>query len=405
MSSDFQVLVIGGGPGGAAVASLLAKEGLQVALFEKSTFPRFHVGESLVPAVNQTLEKLGVLDRMLASSFPRKQGVQFFSPKGPTKPFYFEEIGVPILDGTWQVLRQDFDCLLLDRARELGVQVFEPSEVKGLVMDGDRVTGLEVIAADGERQTFMAPVVVDASGQSSMLARRFGQRENIEGLQNASVFAHYKAVRRDAGKDAGSTLIYRLDARSWLWYIPLPDDVVSIGLVAPATRFAKMEGSSEDVLSESIAASPDLASRMDRAQRSSDVFAVRDYSYRSKVDGGKGWALVGDALSFIDPMYSTGLLLAMISAEQAAAAISRAVRDGDAAPDLRGFSAEYQEVYEQYLWLVRAFYAEDFHFGQLAKDPIQRRGLVEMLSGVIGTEEGLAVTSRIQEFFAEEEVH
>ncbi|MHC5066613.1 MAG: NAD(P)/FAD-dependent oxidoreductase, partial [Planctomycetota bacterium] len=117
MSSEFQVLVIGGGPAGAAVASLLSMQGHAVALFEKSSFPRFHVGESLVPAVNRTLEKLGVLDQMLESSFPRKQGVQFFSPKGPTKPFYFEEIGEPILDGTWQVLRQDFDCLLLDRAR------------------------------------------------------------------------------------------------------------------------------------------------------------------------------------------------------------------------------------------------------------------------------------------------
>ena len=396
-----EVAVIGGGPGGACVATLLGQAGREVALFERHAFPRFKVGESLVPSVNLALEKLGVLDQLDALRFPRKHAVQFLSPKGPGRPFYFSETRDPRMHHTWQVLRSDFDALLLDRAAQAGVQTQTETEVLDVCTSGDSVTGIKVRTAQGVEQTVRAKVVVDASGQHGILGRRFGGRAHIAGLENASVFAHYEGVVRDTGLDAGSTLIYRLDGGSWLWFIPLPD-TVSIGLVASAREFSSMGGSAAEILDGALARCPLLAERLVSARRTTEVHAVRDYSYRARRDGGAGWILVGDALGFIDPIYSTGLFLTMHSAELAAGCITDALDGRGVETDFAGFSGQYQDAFDQFLVLVQAFYREDFHFGELARNPTHRQGLVDLLTGLVGTPEAVEVTRAIRAFFNEE---
>lgn len=395
---DFDVVVIGGGPGGSSVATFVAQAGHSVALYEKATFPRFIVGESLVPACNLPLEKLGVLEQMDERRFPRKHGVQFFSPTGPTKPFYFSEVSDPRMHSTWQVLRSDFDAMLLENAKRAGVETHTQTEIFDLCGTNGTVTGVKIRRSDGGEETVTARVVVDATGQNGLVTRQHGGRKIIDGLQNASVFAHYHNVALDTGIDAGSTLIYRIDSESWLWFIPLPD-VVSIGLVTPAKTISRFGKSPASILETAIDESEPLRSRLEKADRTTEVRAVRDYSYRSERDGGEGWLLVGDAVGFIDPIYSTGLFLTLYSAELGAAAITEQLQSGASTPNFSGYSKDYQEAFEQFLTLVQAFYREDFHFGTLAKNPAHRQGLIDLLTGVVGTPEANEVTQAIRAFF------
>ncbi len=204
MTSSYDVAIIGGGPAGAVAGALLAEAGHDVALFEAMDFPRFHVGESLVPAVNATLDRVGVLEAMESRGYTRKHGVQFHTPKGATRPFYFSEASNADLHHTWQVLRSDFDGMLLDAARQAGVAVSMRTRVVEVVESDGAVRGVR-IKRDGGEADVAARVVLDASGYASSLARRLGQRRTIAGLENGSLFAHYKDVRRDTGIDAGSS--------------------------------------------------------------------------------------------------------------------------------------------------------------------------------------------------------
>ncbi len=396
--SAFDVIVIGGGPGGSAIATLVAQAGHKVALFEKQTFPRFQIGESLVPAVNTTLEMLGVLDEMDARGFPRKHGVQFFSPSGPTRPFYFSEVSNPKMHHTWQVLRSDFDEMLFENARRAGVEAHTEAEIVELQSTDATIAGVRVQLSDGSQEVIDSRVVVDATGQNGLVTRKHGGRQVISGLQNASAFAHYRNVERDTGLDAGSTLIYRLDSLSWLWFIPLPNSV-SIGLVTPANKISSFGKTPTEILDNAIAQCEPLAARLTAAERTIKVRAVRDFSYRTERDGGAGWLLIGDAVGFIDPIYSTGLFLAMLSAELGAAAIDRELSNGNDTPQFSGYSEQYQAAFEQFLTLVQAFYTEGFHFGTLARDPEQRQGLVDLLTGVVGTPQAHKVTRTIRAFF------
>ena len=398
--SETDVIVIGGGPGGAVLATLVAQAGHQVCLFERQEFPRFQVGGSLIPAVNLTLERVGILDELDQSGYTEKFGVQFYSPSGPTRPFYFSEVDDPRMHKTWQVLRSDFDDRMLKNAAKAGVQAETGVEVVSILTHDDHadaVVGVEIRKQDGSCDSVHAKVVVDATGQHGLLAKAFGQRQHIPGLENAAVFSHYEGAVRDQGVDAGSTLIFRLEGQAWIWFIPLPD-TVSIGLVAPSHCLSGFGSSASEILDTAIAQCPALHERLHSAQRTMEVKAARDVSYRAARDGGSGWLLVGDALGFIDPIYSTGLLLAFNSAELGARAIVDRLGNG-AGLDFGGYSKEFQVAFDQLLILVRAFYREDFHFGKLSRTPSYRQGLVDLLTGIVGTPEATEVTDTIQAVF------
>jgi flavin-dependent dehydrogenase len=395
---SFDVVVIGGGPAGATAATLLAKAGHRVGLFERQSFPRFHVGESLVPAVNLALEKIGVLERMDEIGFTQKHGVQFISPKGPSRPFYFSEVRDERMHYTWQVLRSDFDRMMLDHAAECGVHVETDASVVEVCSEGDAVTGVRVRRLDESEDVVSARIVLDASGQQGVVARERSKQQLIPGLENTAVYAHYQGVKLDTGIDAGSTLIYRLDAKSWIWFIPLMGGV-SIGLVTSAREILRFGQNRDEILQSAIDQCPALLERMANATVIGEVRVARDFSYRATVDGGAGWAVIGDALGFIDPVYSTGLLLSVRSAEVAALEVACALASDQQHPDMRGFSAEWQVAFDRFLPLVRAFYTDDFRFGELSKHESHRQGLVDLLTGIVDTDEAIGVVAKIQQMF------
>ena len=380
------VIVIGGGPAGSTVAALVAATGRQVRLFERAQFPRFAIGESLMPATYWTFRRLGVLDQLKASAFPRKHSVQFFGPSGRgSTPFYFADTNPHESAITWQVLRGPFDAMLLDNARAQGVQVHQGARVLNALWEGERATGVRAKLANGQTRDFAAQVVVDATGQSALLGRKLKLTQPEPALKKASIYTHYRGGRRDEGIDEGATLILHTANRdSWFWYIPLSDDVVSVGLVGAISYL--LQGRSTDaqtIFNQELAQCRPLQERLQRAEPLFPVKTTKDFSYRARRMAGEGWVLVGDAFCFLDPMYSSGVYLALKSGEMAADAIAGAFAQGDfSAAQLGGFGPELVRGMEAVRKMVYAFYAQDFSFAEfLKRHPECKQGVIDVLSG------------------------
>src|SRR5215210_8346670 len=235
---SYDVIVIGGGPAGATAATLVAQHGHRVLLLERAPEARFKIGESLMPATWSTFERLGVLPKLAKSHFPRKYSVQFYGRSGKASvPFYFQETDPHERSVTWQVLRSEFDALMLDNAREHGVEVRRGAAVKDVLFDGERAVGVRAdlgkgsIDGGGVRE-IPCKVVVDATGRSAFLGRKLGLMRPDPELRKAAIFTHFKGALRDPGIDEGATLVlYTKDPGGWFWYIPLPNDIVSVGVV------------------------------------------------------------------------------------------------------------------------------------------------------------------------------
>ena len=380
------VLVIGGGPAGATAATLLAARGHRVLVAERSEEPQFKIGESLMPATYWTLERLGMLEKMRASSFPKKYSVQFYSRDGhASKPFYFFENDPHESSQTWQVLRSRFDQMLLDNAVEKGAELRRGLGVSEVLFEDGRAVGAEVVASDGTRGRIAARVVVDATGQSAFLARRLGMLEVEPRMRHISFFSHFRGAVRDPGIDEGATLVINSSAgKSWFWYIPLPDDVVSVGVVGPVDYLIKgRAGDPAAVFAEELAATPALQPRIAGAEQLFPIRARRDFSYRARQIAGDGWVIVGDAFGFIDPIYSTGVLLALKAGEMAADAIHEGLERGDLSGEQLGrFGLEFTAGMESLRRLVYAYYAEGFSFAQfLRAHPHCRRDIITLLTG------------------------
>ena len=330
--TDYDVVVIGGGPAGSTTSTLLAQRGIRVGLFEREKFPRFHIGESLIPETYWVLKRLNMLPKMQRSHFVKKYSVQFVNASGKlSAPFYFWDNKPHECSQTWQVVRSEFDKMMLDNAREHGVDAHEGVHVLDVLFDGDRATGIRVKDADGTRRDIHAKVVVDASGQAALLQNRFKLRLWDPVLNKGAIWTYWEGAYRDTGRDEGATMVLQTsDRQGWFWYIPLHDNIVSLGVVAPFDYlFKNRSGGHERTYEEEVARCPAVKQRVAGAKRVTGHFVTRDYSYRSKRVAGDGWVLVGDAFGFLDPLYSSGVLLALKSGELAAEAIADGLAAGD----------------------------------------------------------------------------
>ena len=372
-------VVIGGGPAGATCATLLAKAGHKTLVVERAKFPRFHIGESMMPETYWTFERLGMLPKLKASNFVRKYSVQFVTASGKdTSPFYFEDRKPHECSVTWQVERATFDKMMLDNAAEHGVTVWEEANVTEVLFQPSD-SGDDLPAARGVRVarngkstpvTVHAKVVVDATGMNAMLSRKLGLQRKDPKLKKASIFSHYKGCKRDEGRNSGATLVIsNRENDGWFWYIPLSDDVTSVGIVADMDRLVKnRDGTPEQILAEEIAGCPGLTERMKDAQRCGPVYACSDFSYRATRCAGDGWVLIGDAFGFLDPMYSSGIFLALKSGELAADTIDAAIRKGDtSAAELSRWGDDFTDGMSVVRKLVYAFYTPTFSFGRFVK--------------------------------------
>lgn len=391
MSERYDCVVIGGGPGGATAATLLADAGRSVLLLERGHFPRFHIGESLMPETYWCFKRLGMLPRLKASRFVKKYSVQFTNASGrDSAPFYFDEMNPHECSQTWQVVRSEFDKMMLDNAVEHGVEVWQDANVNEVLFapsesdDLPRATGVVVTRKGSEPRRIEARVVVDATGTNALIARKLDIRQPDPKLRKASIFAHYQGARRDEGKNQGATLVLSTaDHDGWFWYIPLPDDVVSVGVVGDLDRLITRRTSPEKTLEEEIANCRGLDGRMTDARRVSPVHVLSDFSYRATRCAGEGWVLVGDAFGFLDPIYSSGVFLALKSGEMAADCINEAFEKNDFTPAQLGkWGPLLADGMHAMRKLVYAFYTQGFSFGQfMRKHPHLKGNLVELLIG------------------------
>lgn len=393
-SDSYDVIVAGGGPAGACCATLVAQAGRRVLLLERAPEPPFKLGESLMPATYWSLGRLGMLDALRASAFPKKFSVQFFSPNGKgSAPFYFFETDPHESSQTWQVLRSEFDRMLLANAREKGVEVRQGATVREVLFEAERAVGVRAeLPADpsdrgGAARTvdLAARVVVDATGQSAMLSRRLGLKWDDPRLRHVAYFTHVEGARRDTGIDEGAILVLNTTGRdSWFWFIPLPGDRVSVGVVGPVDVLVpRYPGDPQAAFDGELARCPGLVPRLAGARQLFPVRAVRDFSYLSRQIAGDGWILAGDAFGFLDPIYSSGVLLALKSGELAADAILDGLAAGDlSAARLRRHEADYVAGMLAIRSLVYAFYDPDFSFRTfLRRHPDLRQEVIDLLSG------------------------
>lgn len=388
-TQDADVLVVGGGPAGSTVSTLCAQRGLKVKLFERERFPRFHIGESLIPETYWVFQRLKMLDKMKASAFVKKYSVQFINAEGKeSAPFYFHDNKPHECSQTWQVIRSEFDTLMLNNAREQGVEVHQPARVLEVLFDGSRAVGVRVQNEAGREETIHAKVVVDASGQSTMLQSRFKLRLWDPVLNKGAVWSYWRNAYRDKGKDEGATIVIQTTNRKgWWWYIPQHDQTVSLGVVAPFDELFKGRGTHEQIYNEEIAKCPAVQKRIVNAERSTGYFATKDYSYRSKQVAGDGWVLVGDAFGFLDPLYSSGVLLALKSGELAADAIADGIEKKDtSAAQLGRWGDLFNKGVDRMRRLVCEYY-DGFSFGRFVKaNPHLRGKITDLLIGDLFTD-------------------
>lgn len=378
MESD--VIVIGGGPSGSSTATLIAQAGYKVTLFEREHFPRFHIGESLIPQTYHVIKRLGLLPKMKGSHYVKKHSVQFVTEHGKlSEPFYFHDHKPEESSQTWQVRRSEFDHMLLNNARDHGVTVHEGARVLEVLFEGERAVGARVRLEDGTEKEYRSKVVVDASGQSSMLIDRLNLREWDPVLKKAAVWTYWKGAYRDQGRDEGATIVMQTQGKQgWFWYIPLHDDILSVGVVAPYEYLFQNRGTKdyEKIYFEEVAKCPGLQPRIANATRCDIFRAQKEYSYRATKVAGDGWTMVGDAFGFLDPLYSSGVLLALTSASMAADTIIEGLGKKDTSEaQLRKWEAGYIAGMDRMRRLVVEFY-DGFSFGRFVRKHPDLKGLV-----------------------------
>lgn len=381
MSELYDAVVIGGGPAGASAATLLAREGHRVVVLEKTTFPRYSIGESLIPHCYFPLKRLGLIDKLKQSAFPKKYSVQFVGRSGSvSQPFYFFQHREHESSQSWQVLRSDFDTMLLDNARDHGAEVvYATTAAKFLTGEHGQIAGVE----DSEGRKWHAKMTLDASGRNGFATTRLGWRIRDRVLNKVAVWRYYKGAKRDAGLDEGATTVAYLPETGWFWYIPLPDDTVSVGIVAERDYLFSETKDLEAIFEREIENNAWIKEHLSCGTQSEAARVTGEFTYRSEFCAKDGLVLIGDAFTFLDPVFSSGVFLALKSGELAADAVHQAIVDDDfSASRFKDYSETLCGGVENMRKLVYAFYDEKFRFSSLLeKHPDLRGDLTDCLIG------------------------
>lgn len=363
---DYDVAVIGGGPAGSSAAADLARRGRRVVLIERERFPRFHIGESLLASVNDALDRLGVADEVRAAGFPKKYGATFATGDGAVERYAdFGEAPEIERPQTYQVERQRFDQILLDAARRAGVEVRQPQRVTDVTFAADGAT-VSVVSEERGEQPLHVQAVIDASGRAGVLQRKFALRVDEPRLANIGVFAHYSGVQRQEGRRSGDIRIVSRPDLGWFWLIPISDELMSVGVVLPRPSFEALcehvpRNDHEAILGLAIAQTPLVARLLKEARREWPVRVEKDYSYGVRAYAGNRFLLAGDAGSFLDPVFSTGVAIALESGLEASAALDDALRRGNLSAGAFGaFDRLQARRYRIYRRFVIAFYRKSF---------------------------------------------
>lgn len=351
MTATYDAIVIGGGPAGASAAGLLAKAGHHVLVLEKEQFPRYHIGESLIPGLNSVVDELGVRETIDAAGFTRKAGISLlWGAERKLWSIAFGESGP--YDYTWQVKRAEFDLLLLEHARKLGAMVVEHASVREVLTTDGRATGVTYTIGRGtEPIRAEARYIVDASGQARILAREFGLVEMHDDLKNLAVWTYYQGGDRLPDELSGNILVEN-HPDGWLWVIPLSDGTQSVGFVGPNDQMAKDDRPSLELLESKIATSREARKLLRNATRVAGIRTAKDWSYTCTRFHGPGYLTVGDAAAFIDPLFSTGVTLAMKGASSAAATVSAMLQEPAREEE---FATAYDKGLREFLGNVLSF--------------------------------------------------
>ena len=382
---SYDCLVIGAGPGGSTAAAIVAEQGHSTLLVERDKMPRFHVGESLMPEAYWVFERLGILHEIDRSGFTRKHGVQFVNSGGKeTKPFIFADLDDRPCNQTWHVERSKFDQLLYETAFNRGATCADETRVLDIDIRKKSPHRVTLQSASGKKHEISAKVIVDASGQSAMLANRLKLKEYYEDLRKAAIWGYFENAARAGGDNPEVTCILHTESKdAWFWYIPLANGTVSVGLVGDNDFLLKREGSPQKTFEAEIKNCPGVQRRLADASLSGKFNVAKEFSYTVKQKAGEGWVLIGDAGGFIDPIYSSGVFLALKSGLMAGEAVADGLNSGDTSPKQLGrWTGQYDEGVKWIGKLVRAFYTKEFSFGSFIKSfPEHGENVTNLLIG------------------------
>jgi flavin-dependent dehydrogenase len=402
MKDSYDVLIIGAGPAGTSAATILAENGHRVLIIEREKFPRYHVGESLIPFTFAPLQRLGLIPKMRKSDFVKKYSVMFVQPDGKgSQPFYFHtRYDKETVAQTWQVLRSEFDQLMLDNAIERGAELREETTVNRLLKDGDEVVGVEVTDKAGRTYELHAPITIDCSGKESFAANRNGWRVRDPYLNKVAVWTYYKGSKRGEGMDEGQTTVAFVPDKGWFWHIPQHDDMTSVGVVAEG-KYLSRDGvrDPKTMFDREVEQNLWIKDRLAEGEQVGRYYITSEYSYHSRHCASPGLLLAGDALAFLDPVFSSGVLIALKTGVLAGEEISKGLAAGDLSPArFADYGKTMRQGVENMRKLVYAFYQPNFSFKDVIKKfPDAAGAITDCLSGDVNKDFS-QLWSQISEF-------